>query len=360
MSGERVEWISGEGVFADLAAAWRALAETIGALFGRPEWYAAWWEAFGDGELETLCIFRDDALVAVVPFSRRGRTLRALSNVHTPTFGPLAADHAATALVLAAVRSAAAEVGFASVPVGPRGSDQLVTAARAAGLVLLLRNAHVSPLVDTTGAFEDWRRETKPRWHAPLDRYRRKMVRDLGADIRVVAPPEDLTTELETGLALQLAGWKGRQATAILSREDTARFYRRIVADFHALGLTRFSSIIVDGRPIAWEFQLLHQNRLWGMNGAIDEGFKKFSPGLVLKLALIERCFALGLDAYEFIGGDEDWKGKFATARRAHVDIELYRPAPVPLAHFAARRSGQVAVRALRRAQAARASGDNV
>ncbi len=169
--------------------------------------------------------------------------------------------------------------------------------------------------------------------------------------------PEDLEAEVEAGLAVQLAGWKGRQGTAILSSEDTARFYRRIVAELHARGLTRFSSIVVDGRPIAWEFELLHQNRLWGMNGAIDEGFKKFSPGLVLKVALIERCFELGLDAYEFIGADEDWKGKFLTGKRAHFDIELYRRAPVPLARFAVRRSGQIAVRAVRHARALRAAG---
>ena len=71
-------------------------------------------------------------------------------------------------------------------------------------------------------------RASKPRWGAPLERFRRKMAarpRGRALDRRAPGGPG---AELARGFAVEASGWKGESGTAILSDERTAVFYREI------------------------------------------------------------------------------------------------------------------------------------
>src|SRR5690349_376775 len=84
-----------------LAPEWDELATRVGALpYLRPGWVAAWWRAFGEGELEIHALRRGGRLAAVLPMARQGDALRSAANVHTPASGVLAEDAGAAAELL--------------------------------------------------------------------------------------------------------------------------------------------------------------------------------------------------------------------------------------------------------------------
>src|ERR1700720_145453 len=80
---------SREGAFSDLsleplASEWDELAERAGASpFLRPGWVAAWWLAFGTGNMEIRTVTRDGRPAAVLPVARRHGALRSVTNDHT-------------------------------------------------------------------------------------------------------------------------------------------------------------------------------------------------------------------------------------------------------------------------------------
>ena len=41
---------------------------------------------------------------------------------------------------------------------------------------------------------------------------------------------------------------------------------------------------------------------------------------------MIERCFELGLEAYEFSGPEEEYEQRFATDKRSYHRLRTYRP----------------------------------
>jgi hypothetical protein len=47
-----------------------------------------------------------------------------------------------------------------------------------------------------------------------------------------------------------------------------------------------------------------------------------------MRLSIVERCFELGLEAHELLGDDSEWKRKFATGERVHVDMLAYPHGP--------------------------------
>ena len=338
-SGHTVEWISQPHRFEAIAEQWDRLAATEGTPFSLHAWLAAWWAAFGEGDRMRVCVlWRGDTLVAGLPLAATTGGLAAMSNDHTPLLRPLAADAGARAALCAALLDhRAGQLVLRGLPDEP-DLAALVTAAGERGRAVLIEPRHTSPIVDTSGEFEAWRGETKRRWGSPIERFRRKGQRENEGSLRIVEPPRELERELALGFEVEASGWKGRSGTAVLSDPRTARFYLEVARAFDRRGELRLSGLSLDGKLAAFDYSILHGNRLWLLKTGFDEAFRRLAPGLVLRLSIIERCFELGLNAHELLGGEDEWKLKFSTAERRHVCLRSYRRAPVPLARYVYRR----------------------
>jgi len=338
---EQVEWISSESRFAALAQPWDRLAETEPMPFARHAWFAAWWKAFGSHSTMEVCVlWRDDRIVGVFPLHRRGRRREAMANVHTPVFVPLAQDAAALdALLDAALAGCPPELVVSALPSFAPALSALRRRSYKARDLLVTEPQHTSPVIELEGDFESFRRQSKPRWGAPLERFGRKMERENGARFSLVESPLDLERELQRGFEVEAGGWKGAAGTAILSSPDTDTFYREIARSFHAADGLRLSGIYFDDRLVAFDLSLLHARRLWLLKTGYDESFRRLAPGLVLRLKIIQRCYELGLEGHELLGADSEWKRKFATGARQHRVVRLYGRRPSGVARYAYRRA---------------------
>jgi CelD/BcsL family acetyltransferase involved in cellulose biosynthesis len=353
MAAARVEWISDRGAFAALAPEWDRLAASADHPFAEHSWFAAWWEAFGAGGELAVCALRTEGrLAGVYPLWREDGVLRAMANDHTPVFVPLAEDDEALAVLSAVVVAApASELVLPSMPAGP-ALTALGRAARDGRRLSATRPHKLSPIAATSGSWDDYRRRLKGRL-TTVERRRRKMAREHAAELVAVEPPADLESTLEEGFRVEGSGWKGRAGTAILSTEEIAGFYRSIARTFHATGRLRLSRVALEGRAVAFDMSLLHERRLYLLKTGYDESFGHLSPGLVLRLSIVERCFELGLEAHELLGDDADWKRKFATDARQLYRFRSSRLRPVPVARHVYRRFGRPALRRAREAAGA-------
>jgi CelD/BcsL family acetyltransferase involved in cellulose biosynthesis len=327
----KIEWITDQDRFAELATAWEPLLPDDTRPFDLHVWYSTWFKAFGgSGALAVCALWRGDELEAVCPLIRDGHSLSALANSHSPVFRPLARDEAALRDLAAAVADAApGSLVLTSLPSGDLAVVAFEHAVGRARLLSFEEEVHTSPIVETAGEFEEWRAASKPRWGAPLERFRRKMGRDHEARFEIVEEPRDLEAELDVGFAVEASGWKGRAGTAILSKPETAQFYRDVARVFHERGELRLTRIVLDGNVAAFDLCLLCRKRLYLLKTGYDERASKLAPGLVLRLSTIERCFELGYEAHELLGEDTEWKLKFATTERRHVDLRAYNRTPL-------------------------------
>lgn len=322
--------------FAELAAAWDRLERDEPTPFASHAWFTAWWAAFGaGGELRIVALWEGDELAGVLPLQRRGRGLGAMANVHTPVFRPPAVDAAALEQLLDAALRLGGRLTLESLPEQDPATAALQRRAAADGGRVLLAPAHVSPIVDTTGEYADWRALSRPRWGAPLERFRRKMQREHAAEIATIVEPVDVAAELRAGFAVEASGWKGEAGTAILSDPATLRFYEDVASAAQERDELRFSRVVLDGRVAAFDLTVLRKGRLYLLKTGFDEQYRKLAPGLVMRLSIIERCFELGLEAHELLGDDSEWKRKFATGERRHATLDVYGRRPAPLAQYA-------------------------
>jgi CelD/BcsL family acetyltransferase involved in cellulose biosynthesis len=323
------EWITDPARLAELADPWDELASQAPTPFGLHGWFSCWWAAFGAGaELRVCALWRSGELAAVLPLCARGGRLEALANEHTPVFEVPARDRDALATVAEVALGADGGLTLEALPAGGETVSALELAARGEGRRLLVEAQHSSPIVDTSVSKEEFRAASKPRWGAPLDRFRRKMQRENDAELRLIEPPRNLDTELREGFEVEASGWKGSTGTAILSSPETLDFYGSLAHAMAERDALRLSGLYMDGRLAGFDYSLLHGGRLWLLKTGFDETQRRLAPGLVMRLEIIERCIELGLEAHELLGADEPWKLKFSSTERRLCKLRAYPSGP--------------------------------
>jgi CelD/BcsL family acetyltransferase involved in cellulose biosynthesis len=93
-------------------------------------------------------------------------------------------------------------------------------------------------------------------------------------------------------LALEAAGWKGRAGTAAADDQNLQRFVRKAVNGLAVEGKVTIDRLFVDGRAIAAAIVLRSGRFAWFWKIAYDEAFARFSPGVMLSVALTEELVA--------------------------------------------------------------------
>ena len=97
-------------------------------------------------------------------------------------------------------------------------------------------------------------------------------------------PEGDVHAWLNEFMALENAGWKGRQGTAFRSNPDHMAWLQEVVVDAFARRRLMMLALRMDGVPIAMKLNILGGDGGYAFKIAYDERLEKFSPGVLLEL----------------------------------------------------------------------------
>lgn len=302
-----------------LAAEWEDLADRCGASpFVRPDWIAAWSRAFGPGPLDVRVVRRGGQLAGVLPLLRRGHGLASPTNAHTPQFGPVAEDAAARDDLLAAALAEDGRLGLGFL--GDEDMEAATGAARAAGGVVHVTTMLRSPWVDLAAPGGRPRR----RFLADLRRRRRRLAERGEVTFVTETDPAGVADRLAAGLALEAAGWKGGQRTAVLQRPVLLGFYRDVAGSAAARGRLRLFSLCLDEVPVAFALGLVQGGALYLLKAGFDPGLAAMSPGQLLLQDAMERARTEGLARVELLGNDEPYKLAWTRRVRERHRVEIF------------------------------------
>jgi CelD/BcsL family acetyltransferase involved in cellulose biosynthesis len=97
-------------------------------------------------------------------------------------------------------------------------------------------------------------------------------------------------------LALEQAGWKGKQGSALASDAATAALFREALQGAAVRGRLERLAIRLDGRPLAMLATLLTPPGAFAFKTAFDENFARFSPGVLLQRENLELLTRPGIE----------------------------------------------------------------
>jgi CelD/BcsL family acetyltransferase involved in cellulose biosynthesis len=124
---------------------------------------------------------------------------------------------------------------------------------------------------------------------------RRRRLEELGpVTFHRLEAGEDAEPWMETLVALEAAGWKGRKGVAAASEPHVEKLVRAVLAEAHRAGRLDLRRLDLDGRTISMLAHIETGRTAISFKIAYDEEFARYSPGVLLQMEALER--ALGLD----------------------------------------------------------------
>jgi len=124
--------------------------------------------------------------------------------------------------------------------------------------------------------------------HKELRRHWRRLSETGAVLFTVAKEPAAVAAALDDFFALEAAGWKGRAGTASADHDELRSFTRAAVIGLAAEGKAWLNRILVDGSAIAAAIVLRSGRQAWFWKIAFDESFARFSPGVMLSVALTD------------------------------------------------------------------------
>lgn len=325
-----------------LALEWDALSEQIGASpFLRPEWIAAWWRAFGRGDLEVFALRRGRRLAAVLPLYRRGRFLRSTTNAHTPEFGVVAEDDVAASALAGAVFARSPgrlELAFLDAE---RGLTHWQAAAESAGYRSVQQPIIRSPYLEIGTDWAAYERSLPAGIRSEIKRRLRRLCERGELQFEIEDGSRHLDRLIAEGFRVEASGWKRAQGTAVESRSETAQFYRDLARSAAERGRLRLAFLRLDGRALAFALGLEDANVYYMLKSGYDPAYGRLAPGSILRYKLIARAFAERLVRYEFLGADEPWKLVWTKTTRERAVLRAFRRSPRGVVEWAALAHGR-------------------
>ena len=297
-AGIAVDYVTGARLDA-LADGWRDLAGRADAanVFMSPALLAAANAAYPDRSIGALAAHADGRLVGLWGFAQT----RAPQSPLPLTV--LAAPPAPNAYLAAPVidRDLLAPVldAFLTFIAGSAGLPKIValdamatdTATHAAlerviaargGMMHVFARAQRPKLASSLDAKAYFEQAMSASSRKKLRQHRRRLGEKGALESIVVTEPDGVVRAFEDFLALEAAGWKGRQGTALISDAADAQYTRGMVAALATQGEAEIHSLTLDGKPVSMQVLLRSGRTAFTWKTAYDEALHDFSPGTLL------------------------------------------------------------------------------
>jgi CelD/BcsL family acetyltransferase involved in cellulose biosynthesis len=126
------------------------------------------------------------------------------------------------------------------------------------------------------------------------------------------ATDETLEVDLDALFELHRARWRARGEAGVFGNDDETAAFREAAKQLLSDGSLWLYTLWLDGVAASALYCLVDRRAVYCYIGGIDTTFQKHHPGKVLIARAIKDAIALGLQQFDFLGGDEGYKDDWA------------------------------------------------
>ena len=302
--------------------------------FQAPEWLLPWWSSFGQPDLRTLTVWRDNELLAILPLyiyeepNSRERQLLLMGAGTSDYLDGIFSPECTSAHIIAALDHLKREkdwdvAHFSQSPPHSPLFQALSTLDQQTMQAYEAESCSWIPAVSRTELPSKIRRDL---------RNHRKFVKE-GGDLEVVVADQNNWEPLFWQLVkLHRERWERVGEMGVLADPAVLAWHRRAIPQLLSSGLLRFLALRVHGEVIAALYSLLDSDApkiktqyLYLIGHSAK--YAKLRPGTLLMALAIEQAAAAGINHVDLLRGDESYK-RFWNAQRTPTYAFTLRAQP--------------------------------
>jgi len=339
-AGLEIEVIRDFKQFNSIACDWDQLVDewALDRLFLSHTWFRTWWESFGKGNrLHVVTVRSHGRLVAAAPMMRtdlricgfKANALHAIYNPHTPRYDFIVANQDSR-LYAAIWGELIAESGcdlilLTQVAQPSRTIQSIEMLAARHGWLAGQWIAPVSPFIRLGSDYETFFTSLGAGCRFNLTKRYERLRRIGPVNVEVVTHRQQVDEAMLDGLRIEAAAWKGENGTAMISDPAVTEFYTHLAKREADLGQLRLTFLRVAEKRIAFSYVLQNRNKLCAVKIGYDPEYHGYSPGNMLLNLIVKDACARGIEEYDLLGGDDDWKFEWTKETRENRWLFLFR-----------------------------------
>jgi CelD/BcsL family acetyltransferase involved in cellulose biosynthesis len=174
--------------------------------------------------------------------------------------------------------------------------------------------------IDLDVSYDHYLASRSKNLRADLRRHERKARQD-GVTVMPLTP-EDFSPELLPEVFLSL-NFSRFQDGSGFRRPARQAFVRAAFPEVFRQGRLKPFALIAAGKVIALDVCLAGPRGLGTWNGGFLPEAEKYAPGTLLVAEELRHCFALGMEEYDWLQGQDSYKTRWATGSRATGRIDF-------------------------------------
>ncbi len=323
--------------FSRLAAEWNDLLarSRYDSFFLTHEWQSVWWQELGNGDLWILAFYadacgEDDAaapeLVGIAPFflheHKRGkwagkRSLQLVGCVEVSDFLDMLIavgwERSVYYCLLSWLQSEDAPawdyIDLCNLPEESLSYRVLPSIFERAGLRVEVSQEDVAPHVHLPPRYESYLGQIDKKQRHEIRRKQRRAERELAVDFKLVQSMDELQEAMDAFLRLQRMSRPDKESFMTSQME---RFFRIMAGRMLEAGRLHLSFLSLNGERAAALMAFEYKKELLLYNSGYDtERWAGYSPGWVLLGYVIQHAIARGIEVFDFLQGDEEYKYRF-------------------------------------------------
>ena len=355
------------------AEEWRALnaRARAGTMFLGPEWLLPWWKQFGEGrELAVVCVREGGRLIGLLPLFLEqvrvgGIEVRRLAFLGDGDTGcdylDVLAEPGREREVLDRCLEKLVDLPWDLCDLDGLWRESFTALQLAqrfppgkavSGVLRDARIRFVCPHIPLSGTWEQYLEGLSRREN--LRRREKWIYRQPGVAVSCARDPDAATKATDDFLLLHRARWAVEGGSDGLSDARHEAFHREAALELARAGMLRMYTLCAARRPVASVYGVVHGNKFNYYQSGYDPNWASRSVGLVLLARTVQDAFGEGLREFDFLRGNEGYKGEWSRGERWTVQLRLWRGARARTAR-AALGAGLVAREAVKAALPKRA-----
>ena len=303
--------------FTELKPSWNLLRERSYAstLFSTWEWLATWWSVYQPGDLFIVAVYDASELIGIAPWYINQRNkICGIGCVDVTDYYDLIIREDRIADVMQCFCDVLIEssqldgICLCNIPAASPTLRHLSNHLQKHQFAIHCDELDVCPIITLPASWSEYLQQLDKKQRHEI---RRKLRRAFGAGVDInhytVNETHDLAVEMDHFFALMAAS--DPEKAGFLEDPYNVDFFKRISRIAHDKGWLQLDFLKFNDQYVSAYFNFRFNNRLYVYNSGLSyESYGHLSPGIVLLSRVIENAIEEGMEAVDFLRGDEQYK----------------------------------------------------